>query len=202
VRRVGLTGGIATGKSTVAQILKRQHGCAVIDADAVSRTLVTPGSPALIEIQAEFGNGVILPNGTLDRARLRAAITADSGKRNALNAILHPRIQESTSLFLRTAERSGADIAFVEAALLVEVGSYKKYDSLWVVTCEEDVQISRLMSRDTCTRSTAIAMIATQMPQAEKCAVADFIIRNNNDHAHLVDCVATALADERKTSSE
>lgn len=198
MRRVGLTGGIATGKSTVAQILKRQHGCAVIDADAVSRTLVTPGSPALKEIQTEFGNGIILPNGTLDRARLRATIATDSGKRNALNAILHPRIQESTSLFLSTAERSGADIAFVEAALLVEVGSYKNYDSLWVVTCEEDLQISRLMSRDTCTRSAAIAMIATQMPQTEKCAVADIIIRNDNDHTRLLDCVATALADERK----
>ena len=196
MRRVGLTGGIATGKSTVAQILRSEHECAVIDADAVSRTLVVPGSPALNEIQKEFGDDVILANGTLDRAQLRTMITADSSKREKLNEILHPRIQASTRTFLDTAEKSGAHIAFVEAALLVEVGSYKAYDSLWVVTCDNEVQISRLMARDTCSRSTAIAMIKTQMPQAEKCAVADTIIENNNGHRQLTDAISKALEDD------
>ena len=190
---MGLTGGIATGKSTVAQILRDEHNCAVIDADAVSRTLVLPGSAALLEIEKTFGRHVLLPNGTLNRAKLREVIMAETSQREKLNEILHPRIQASTGDFLDAAEKSGANIAFVEAALLVEVGSYKVYDALWVVTCDSEIQISRLMARDNCSRSTAITMIKTQMPQTEKCAVADTVIQNNGDTADLIRTVSNAL---------
>lgn len=196
MRRIGLTGGIATGKSTVARILRDKHQCPVIDVDVLARELVVPGSEALNEINVVFGRDVFNQQGGLDRSKMRALIANDHKARNVLNDILHPKIRNATALALQELETAGHTIAFVEAALLVEVGSYKDYDALWVVTCAESVQTERLMTRDACDHADARAMINMQMPQKDKCALASTVIHNDNDLSTLVVKVASALRKE------
>jgi dephospho-CoA kinase len=174
--KVGLTGGIATGKSYVVSVL-RELGCEVIDADQVARQVVEPGQPALDEIVRRFGAEMLTPEGTLDRARLGAAIFADPEKRQALNAIVHPRVFEAQAKWFAEVEaRNPRAIAVVDAALMIETGSYRRFDTLVVVHCEPQLQLERLIARNGLTREEAAARIAAQMPSEEKLAFADHSI--------------------------
>ena len=129
---VGLTGGIASGKSSAARLL-RAWGVPVVDADQVARDVVAPGEPALAGIVARFGAHILQPDGSLDRAALRGIVTADAAERRALEQITHPRIAAAISDWLWDRAAEGEPVAVVEAALMVETGSFRRYDLLLVV---------------------------------------------------------------------
>lgn len=165
--RLGITGGIASGKSVVARML-RDLGFPVIDADSLGHELMEPGTPAFSEIVSEFGAGVIDAAGRIDRTKLAAVVFANRGKLDKLNAILHPRVEQEMARKFAEFERDGAAAAaFVEAALLVEAGYQKRLDGLVVAWCEPEQQIERLRARGM-SEEEARKRIASQMPVEEK----------------------------------
>ncbi len=177
--KVGLTGGIATGKSYVVSVL-RELGCEVLDADSTAREVVEPGQPAFNEIVSHFGDEILGQDGKLDRAKLGAIVFADVGKREKLNAIVHPRVFELQARWLaEVAERDPQAIAIVDAALMIETGSYRHFDKLIVVYCDPEIQSQRLMFRNRLSRDEALARISAQMPSAEKLKYADFTINTS-----------------------
>lgn len=174
--RIGLTGSIAVGKSFVAGVLA-ELGCRVTDADEVARRVVEPGTEGLRAIVESFGSEVLNADGMLDRARLGSIVFADERKRKLLNSILHPLIVAEQDATLRRWESDAPDgIGVVDAALMVESGGYKRFDKLIVAHCRPEVQLERLMRRNSLTREEAERRIATQMPQEEKLRFADFTI--------------------------
>lgn len=175
---VGLTGGIATGKSTVADMF-RTRGVVVIDADELSRRIVEPGRPALQEIVDTFGSEVLADDGTLDRARLADEIFRDDDARQQLEAITHPRIAEAMFDDARRAFDDGHDWVVYEAALLVETGSDRILDALIVVDCSPETQLERLRRRDDFDEDEARRRIDSQMPLADKRRAADWIVDND-----------------------
>jgi dephospho-CoA kinase len=174
---VGLTGGIASGKSTVAAML-REMGAAVVDADALAREVVEPGEPALAEIARRFGPGVIAADGRLDRAALARIVFADEEARRDLGAITHPRVAALAAERTRALADAGAPIVFYEAALLVENGLHRGLSALIVVAVPPEVQLERLIRRDGLSADEARARLAAQLPLAEKIRVADYVIDN------------------------
>lgn len=171
----GLTGGIACGKSTVANRF-RDAGITVIDADQVARQAVAPGTSGLAEVIKHFGTDVLRADGTLDRHKLGAVVFGDEEKRKTLNRILHPRIAGRTMQTAQELAARGETCACYEAALLVENGAADMFRPLVVVIAPEDAQIARIINRDRMTEAEARSRIAAQMPVAEKAAVADFVI--------------------------
>lgn len=167
VRVIGLTGGIATGKSSVAGFLE-ERGALVIDADELSRLAVRPGSPALDRIVAAFGAEMLLPDGTLDRKRVRALVFHDHGKRRQLEQILHPEIRRLADQRILAAAEEGRRFVFYMAPLLIEAGAAERVDEVWVVSVRPEVQLERLMARDGISRDEAQRIIDSQMPLAEK----------------------------------
>jgi dephospho-CoA kinase len=181
--RVGLTGSIATGKSFVSSVL-RELGCLVIDADRTARDVVAPGSEGLDAVVQRFGSDILEPDGTLNRATLGARVFGDEAQRLALNAILHPLIIARQNEQLFEWEKIHPDgIAVVDAALLIESGSYKRFSKLIVVYCKPEVQLQRLMARDGLTRSEAEMRIASQLSQEAKMRLADFTIDTSGSFA-------------------
>lgn len=177
--KIGLTGGIATGKSYIVGVF-RELGCEVLDADLTAREVVEPGQPAFNEIVNHFGREILSPDGTLDRAKLGAAIFALPAQREKLNAIVHPRVFEAQEQWLaEIANRNPQPIAIIDAALMIETGSYRRFDKLIVVYCEPEIQIERLMARNNFSREEALARISAQMPSAEKLKYADFTINTS-----------------------
>jgi dephospho-CoA kinase len=145
--RIGLTGGIASGKSAVAAML-RELGFCVLDADSLAHKLMEPGHPAYGEIVAEFGDSMVDKSGHIDRAKLAAVVFAERAKLDRLNAIVHPRVTEALFRQLDEWERNGVrDASFVEAALIVEAGIHKKLDGLVVSWCTREQQLRRLIAR-------------------------------------------------------
>jgi dephospho-CoA kinase len=181
VKVVGLTGGIATGKSVVARMLRMRHKVPVIDLDQVAREVVEPGQPALRAIVEHFGEGVLREDGTLDRAALRRRIAVDAEARRVLESITHPAIREVATKVLADLAQNGVPAAVVEAALLVETGSWRNYPALIVVSCDRKTQLQRLVDRDGHTEEEARTLIATQLPMADKERVATHVIRNEGD---------------------
>lgn len=173
--KVGLTGGIGSGKSTVADCFA-SHGVPVIDTDVIARDLTVPGGAALAEIRAAFGDTVLRADGTLDRAALRGRVFADIAQRRQLEAILHPRIRQAVEQRLATLK---APYALIVIPLLVETGGYQDLlDRVLVVDCPEDVQIARVMARSGLTHDAVKAILAAQAGRAERIAAADDIIVN------------------------
>lgn len=174
--RIGLTGSIAVGKSFVAGVLA-ELGCHVLDADQAAREVVAPSSAGLSAVVGAFGQGVLQKDGTLDRQQLGSLIFADQSKRQLLNSILHPYIIARQDEQLRELEvKDPEGIAVVDAALLIESGSYQRFDKLIVVHCRPDVQLQRLMARDGLSPEEAQKRIDAQMPQHEKQKLADYLI--------------------------
>ncbi|MFN8001575.1 MAG: dephospho-CoA kinase [Acidobacteriota bacterium] len=174
--KVGLTGGIATGKSYVVSVL-RELGCEVIDADAVAHQVMEPGQVAYQDIVAHFGREILAPDQKIDRAKLGAIVFADVDQRQRLNAIVHPRVFEAQAQWMAgIADRHPDAIVIIEAALMIETGSYKRFDKLVVVYCEPELQLARLMERNQLPREQAQARIAAQLPSAEKLKYADYRI--------------------------
>ena len=177
---VGLTGGIASGKSTVARFFV-EEGVPVVDADRVAREIVAPGSDGLRAVVDAFGEGVLAADGSLDRKKLAALVFADETARKKLEAITHPRIGVESMRRIGEALATGVPYALYEAALLVENGSYKLFPALVLVAASEDEQVRRVMARDGSTEAEARARIAAQLPLAEKRRVASYVIENEGD---------------------
>jgi len=174
-RVFGLTGGIASGKSTVGRMFA-SLGVSVVDADMLAREVVQPGQPALQAIAQAFGPKVFLPDGSLDRKSLASLVFADDKARAKLEAILHPRIREAFQRERAIVEAKGAPLMLYEASLLVETGEYLSLDGLIVVATPLEVQVQRLAARDGLTEEEALRRIRAQAPLATKLAVADYVI--------------------------
>jgi dephospho-CoA kinase len=180
----GLTGGLASGKSTVAARF-RARGVPVIDADELAREVVAPGTEGLRCVVEAFGPGVLDERGGLDRARLGAVVFGDDAKRRQLNAIVHPRIAQLTAERASDLARAGHPIACYEAALLVEGGLSDAFRPLVVVAAPEALQLTRAQARDGSTEREARARLAAQLPLADKLRVADYVIENDGDLASV-----------------
>ena len=177
---VGLTGGIACGKTTVASMFS-DLGIPVIDADELAREVVEPGTPGLQQIVDEFGKGVLDETGRLDRKKVADLVFGDEEVRETLNAIMHPLIGAAGAEHIMAHQEAPAPYLLYEAALLVETRAYKAFSALVVVSAEESIQRLRLIARDGFTVHEANARIASQLPLARKIAVADHVVVNNGD---------------------
>jgi dephospho-CoA kinase len=174
VLRIGLTGGIASGKSMVADQFAAL-GAGIVDTDALARELVEPGSAALAEIVSEFGNGIVGADGRLDRPALRRQVFADADRRRRLEAILHPRIREAA---LARADASGSPYVIVVVPLLFETGFDRLVDRTLAVDCPESVQLDRLIRRDGVAADEARAVLAAQLSRPQRTRAADDVIDN------------------------
>ncbi len=178
MRKVGLTGGIASGKSTVSGMF-RDLGVPVIDADMIAREVVAPGSRALEAIVDAFGEEVLTEEKSLNRARLGEIVFSDPAKKKVLEGILHPEIIAEQDRRLKGLEREGrTPVAIVDAAVMIESGSWKRFDSLVVVDCDESQQIGRLRLRNGMNEEEAVRRVNAQMPLSEKVKYADHVIDN------------------------
>jgi len=184
--RIGLTGGIASGKSLVAEMFA-ESGAVIIDTDVIAREVVAPGQPALEDIAAEFGESLVSGDGELDRAALSDIIFADNEARKRLEAILHPKISEQTR---RQADESGGEYQLIVVPLLVNSALRNFVDRILVVDCDEDTQIRRLTARDGESDERARRMLAAQASRTERLAIADDVIRNDGTVADLRQQVA------------
>jgi len=175
---VGLTGGIASGKSLVTRVL-RDLGAHIIDADKIVHDLLAPGQDACREVVGHFGKGIQLPDGSIDRRKLGDIIFNHPEERAWLNQCIHPRVFEAYNHQVRhLSERQPDAIVIMDAALLIETGYHKHMDRLIVVYADQKAQMKRLIERDRFTLEQAMARISSQMPLDEKRKYADFVIEN------------------------
>jgi dephospho-CoA kinase len=183
--RVGLTGGIASGKTTVAKLFAAL-GVPVIDTDEIARAVVARGTPLLASIGERFGAAVIAPDGGLDRRALRDRVFADAQLRRELEALTHPAIR--AEMEARSAS-AGGRYQLIVIPLLIETGAASQVNRVLVVDCAEDTQLRRLRARDGCSGEQAAAMLAAQAPRSARLAAADDVITNEGDLAALRDQV-------------
>jgi dephospho-CoA kinase len=175
---VGLTGGVASGKTTVSQIFQ-QEGAYLIDADQIARELVQPRRPTWSELIRVFGKEILEKDKSINRKKLAARVFSNPQKRRKLEEILHPEIRKEIDRRVEEIRKKEPQaVVVVDAALLVETGSYRRMDKLIVVTATETQQMERLGRRTGAARKEAKGIISSQMPLAEKLKVADYIIRN------------------------
>jgi dephospho-CoA kinase len=179
MRVIGVTGGIASGKSTVTDILKKRFNYIIIDADQLARQAVAPGSPGLIKIIAVFGQEVINENGELNRSLLGELIANDEQARKKLNAVVHPEIKKLYDQQIDFYRRSGIPTVFYDCPLLFETNLQNTVDETILVVADKEIRIGRLMERDKLTREQAIKRIDMQMSDEDKIGLADTIIENN-----------------------
>jgi len=182
---VGLTGGVATGKSTVAKIFKR-CGAVVIDADELARVVVEPGKPAWRDIVKLFGKTVFNPDRSLDRQALGSIVFRNRAKLRQLEHIIHPRVaREQQQLVRRVAKRNPYAVVIYEVPLLFEAGVDKRVDKIIVVTADRDTQIARLKKRNGLSRAEALRRIRSQMPLAKKRRRADHVLDGTIQRSRL-----------------
>jgi dephospho-CoA kinase len=175
VRRIALTGGIATGKSHVRARFE-MLGVATIDADRLARDVVLPGTPGLAAVVERFGREILDPRGTLNRRRLGAIVFADPAARRDLEAIVHPAVQQATDHWFSTLDPVVDPFAVADIPLLFEVGRERAFDTVVVVACDPETQVRRVMARDNLSEPEARSRLAAQMPIDEKVRRADFVI--------------------------
>ncbi|MCU1232189.1 MAG: Dephospho-CoA kinase [Candidatus Solibacter sp.] len=181
--KVGVTGGIACGKSFVGEALAG-YGCLVIAADELGHEVLARGGEAYEPVVNEFGSRILTETGEIDRRALASLVFGDPERLARLNAIVHPAvIRREEELVARFAEREPDGIAVVEAAILVETGSYRRFDKLILVTCREEQQIERALRRGGASEDDVRARIGRQMPLAEKRKFADFVIDTSGEKA-------------------
>jgi len=192
MRLIGLTGGIATGKTTVAKFLASKYGVPIINVDDVSRSVTEVGSPVLGAVVKAFGSVCLKEDGSLNRPYLSNRIIANDEDRKTLENIIVPAIVKWVSDSLQKLENDGHEFVVVENALMVEQGTYTNYDDVIVVTCSKENQLSRLMLRDGRSLENAKAFIKLQYPLEDKEKIATYLIINNDD--------ATALEKEVDTT--
>jgi dephospho-CoA kinase len=195
IRVIGLTGGIATGKSSIARFFQAK-GALVIDADQLAREAAEPGSRGLAEVVAAFGKGVLAADGRLDRQRLGVLVFSDSRKRRQLEGILHPEIKRLAEEQIARAAETGRRVLFYMAPLLIEAGVTDRVDEVWVVTVRPEVQLERLVLRDGISRDEAQRIIDSQMPLAEKEKQGRVVIDNSGTPEETRRRLAEIWADE------
>lgn len=191
--RIGLTGGVGCGKSTISSYMAHL-GLPIIDGDKLAREAVIPGSPAMEKIRRAFGSGLFLPDGTLDRVKMAHIVFADEDKIQALNEIIHPYIWQRAREQLIEAQREGNHIAVLDMPLLLEIGWQLRAESIWVVKVSMEQQIKRIIQRNGVTREEAMARIRNQMPTANKLNYADVVIDNSGSIESAQAQVRAALA--------
>jgi dephospho-CoA kinase len=191
-RRVGLTGGIGSGKSTVAQLLQ-EHGAVVIDADAISRELTAKGSPVLDQIRDAFGTHVLTDTGELDRAALAKIVFDDETARERLNSIVHPAVRQESARLVDEASRAEtfSGVVVQDIPLLVETGQADSFDGVIVVEAPESVRIDRLVTARGMKEDDARSRIRSQATDDQRRAVATWIIDNSGDRETTTAQVAT-----------
>ena len=193
--RVGLTGGIGSGKSEVARRLA-EHGAVLIDADVAARRVVEPGSPGLAQVAAAFGDEVLRPDGALNRERLGEIVFGDPGLRAKLNAIVHPLVREWMQEAERAAVRADGDAIVVhDVPLLAESRGKAGFDAVIVVDVPPDLQLERLVSQRGMTPDQARGRLAAQASREQRLAIADLVIDNSGSLADLDRRVAEVWAD-------
>jgi dephospho-CoA kinase len=175
---VGLTGGIASGKSFVAEILA-SYGAVIIDADMLSRQVVEPGEPAYHAVIRTFGKGILRTDGSLDRKALGRIVFSDAAARRVLEEIIHPAVAERATRKIDEERLKGSPVVFYVVPLLFEVGLASMMNEIWVVTVDAETQLARLMKRDGIDREEALRKMAAQMLIDEKVARADVVIDNS-----------------------
>jgi dephospho-CoA kinase len=180
--RVGMTGGISTGKTTVGMMFV-ELGCHLIDSDRITHQLLEPGQAVHSAVVREFGQRILAPDGTIDRRILGEIVfREDPQARAKLNSLVHPAVTQRQQDWLKEMETNDpGGIAIVDAALMIEVGTYKNYDKIIVVTCPPEIQHQRLRERSGLTEDQIAARIRSQMPMDEKVKYADFVIDNSGD---------------------
>ena len=184
---VGLTGGIGSGKTTVADLFAA-HGAAVIDTDLIAHQLTAPGGQAIDAIRTEFGAEILTPSGAMDRAKMRTRVFADPSARHRLEAILHPLIRQQTAM--AAAQAQGAYLMFV-VPLLVESGSWRQQASrVLVIDSPEELQLARVMQRSALTEDQVRSIMASQATRAQRLAAADDVLLNDGSAADLIPQIA------------
>lgn len=179
--KVGLTGGLASGKSFVGDALA-SYGCYLIRADELGHEALAPGGPAYEPAVREFGAAILDAGGAIDRRKLAARVFRDPQALAKLNSLVHPAVmRREEQLIAEFAAREPKGIAVVEAAILIETGSYKRFDRLILVTCTEEQQVARAMHRDGVAEAEVRARLSRQMPLAEKRKFADFVIDTSGE---------------------
>lgn len=174
---VGLTGGIGSGKSTVARLLAAR-GAFVIDADQLAREVVAPGQPALAEIARSFGSAVLAADGSLDRAKLGAQVFADAEARARLNGIVHPEVRRLSALRIQEAVSRGVPVVVYDVPLLYETGLEASFPLVIVVDASEATRAARIVARDGLSQDETKARMDAQLPLSEKVRRADFVVDN------------------------
>lgn len=186
---IGLTGGIASGKSEVSRLLA-ERGAVIVDADLLAREAVDPGSNGLAEVAEAFGRGVLMADGALDRAALGTIVFGDPAKRETLNAIIHPRVRTRAAQIAAAAVAADPHAVIVQdIPLLVETGQAGNFDVVVVVDAPDDVRIARLLARNGMSEDEARSRIAAQASREERLAAADHVIANTGSLAELRDAV-------------
>jgi dephospho-CoA kinase len=175
---IGLTGGVASGKSIISKVLK-EEGAYLIDTDQIARELVEPETPTWKELVRVFGKEILQEDGSIHRKKLASKVFSDPEQKSLLDQIIHPRIKEEIDRHLeRIARKDPEAIVIIDAPLLVEIGNHREMDKVIVVTSTEKQQIERLREREGINQKGAQRIIASQMPTQEKVKVADFVIQN------------------------
>ncbi len=191
---IGLTGGLGTGKSTVAEIL-RQKGYVVIDADEMARLAVAPGSQTLTKVLDHFGVDLVGADGKLDRKKLGSIVFADTRRLLELEALVHPAVKKLTLENRTKAEDSGHQVAFYDVPLLFEKNMEKDFTAIVVVTATRENQIDRATARDALGREEVLRRLANQLPVEEKVKRGGFVIENNGSRAELQKKVEQVLGE-------
>ena len=193
--RIGLTGGVATGKSYVARLM-READVPVVDSDVLAREAVAPGTPGLTAIVERFGPEILMASGELDRARLGEQVFRDAGARRDLEAIVHPVVRRGITEFFR-ALPPDTPLAVADIPLLFETHGERNFDKVIVVACLAATQIERVIVRDGLSREAAAQRVAAQLPIEEKVRRADYVIRTDGTFAETDAQVAAVLASLR-----
>lgn len=198
MRVIGLTGGIASGKSTAAQAL-RELGAPVVDADDLAHAAIEPGGAAYEAVREAFGEAILRADGTIDRKRLARLVFRDPEARRRLEAIVHPAVTHALAEWIEAQRRAGAPAAVVVVPLLVETGWHRRVDEVWVVDAPEEVQIARLRARDGLGEEEARVRIRAQASRAKRLRAATRVFPNDGDAAALREAVAQAWRSLVKT---
>ncbi len=183
--KIGLTGGIGSGKSTVCRLFQ-ELGVAIIDADIIARQLVEPGQPALMQLVDHFGGHILNTDGSLNRTMLRDLVFADADKKQQLENILHPLVYARIAIEI---EQLQGNYCIVAVPLLLETGKSHAVDRVLVVDCSVETQIDRVISRDNLNRNQVMAIIASQMPREQRLTLADDVIDNSTTPVQLAEQV-------------
>jgi dephospho-CoA kinase len=195
--RVGLTGGLASGKSFVGRELAAL-GCLLIEADELGHKVLEPDGEAYAPVVAEFGREILTPDGAIDRRKLASIVFHQPDRLEKLNSLVHPPVRARTrQLIDEFAQREPNGIAVIEAAILVETGSWRSYDRLIVAVCSEEQQIERAMARDRLSREAVLDRLSRQMPLADKVKYADYVIDTSGTKPRTIEQTRNVYASLR-----